>query len=247
MNFFKNLFAPKTPTEPFHFGSLVADMHSHLLPGIDDGSSDMDQTIGMILKMKELGYKKLVFTPHVMMHYYPNEPEIILQKLEAVKAECQKLGIEIELLAAAEYYFDETFFERVKSKSLLTFGDNYVLFEFPFTNMPLQVETLFFELRNQNYRPVLAHFERYLYYFDKPEIAREYRDRGVNIQVNLLSLVGHYGPQVAKQAKYLVDHQLVDFVGTDCHRIEHLQILERNATNPYFAKLRELRLLNQSF
>lgn len=247
MGFIKKLFTKSKPLSPIDFSMFQADMHSHILPGIDDGSKEMDETIAMILKLKELGYKRLVFTPHVMMHYYPNEPELIFEKLNAVRAECKNLGIEMELDAAAEYYYDETFYEKVKEKNILTFGNNYVLFEFPFTTKPLLIENLFFDLKNNNYKPVLAHFERYLYFHDTPQIAEEYRNRGVLIQLNLLSLTGHYGPHILKQAKYLVDHQLVDFVGTDCHRIEHLMILERNASNPYFHKLKDLNLLNSKF
>lgn len=244
MQFLKNIFGSKKPDTPFDFSFLGVDMHSHLLPGIDDGSKDIDETLGMILKMRELGFRKLVMTPHVMMHYYPNDPTTILPKLEEVKAACAALGIELELHAAAEYYFDENFVELLEKRDLLTFHDRYVLFEFPFTNKPLQIENLFFQLRNSDYKPVLAHFERYLYFHDQPEIAAEFRGRGVNIQVNLLSLTGHYGPHIQKQARYLVDHQLVDFVATDCHRIEHLHILERNRFNPYFHKLYDLNLLN---
>lgn len=244
MQFLKNIFGSKKPETPFDFSYIGMDMHSHLLPGIDDGSKDMDETLGMILKMKEMGYTKLVMTPHVMMHYYPNEPETIHFKLEEVKKACADIGIDLELGAAAEYYFDENFIELLEKRELLTFRDKYVLFEFPFTNKPLQIENLFFNLRNANYKPVLAHFERYLYFHENPQIAAEFRDRGVNIQVNLLSLTGHYGPHIQKQARYLVDNKLVDFVATDCHRIEHLQILERNQFNPYFHKLYDLNLLN---
>jgi tyrosine-protein phosphatase YwqE len=101
-----------------------------------------------------------------------------------------------------------------------------------------------FEFKINNYKPILAHYERYPYYHNKPEIIKEYREKGVLIQLNLLSLTGHYGPGVERMAKYLVDNKFVDFVGSDCHRIEHLQILQDHATNPYFHKLKEMELMN---
>lgn len=244
MGFFSKIFSSKQSKEPFDFGVFQADMHSHLLPGIDDGSKNMDQSIGMINKFAEMGYKKLVMTPHIMEDYYKNTPEIILEKLELVRAEIKKYGIKIELEAAAEYYFDETLIDKIKKKEVLTFGDNHVLFEYSFGQEPQQISTLLFEFKVNGYKPILAHYERYPFYHNRPEKIQEYRENGILIQLNLLSLTGHYGPAVERMAKYLVDNKLVDFVGSDCHRIEHLQILEKNAKNPYFVKVSELNLLN---
>jgi tyrosine-protein phosphatase YwqE len=216
-----------------------------LLPGIDDGSKDLDQSIGMINQFAEMGYKKLIMTPHIMEDFYKNTPEIIKEKLELVKAEVKKYKIDIELEAAAEYYFDETLIDKIKNKEVLTFGDNHVLFEYAFGQEPRNINTLLFEFKVNGYKPILAHYERYPYYHNNPEKIKEYRNQGILIQLNLLSLTGHYGPAVEKMAKYLVDNQLVDFVGSDCHRIEHLQILEKNGKNSYFEKLKDLELHNK--
>ncbi len=244
MGILSNLFSKKNAKQPIDFAHFKIDMHSHLLPGIDDGAKTLEQSLGMILKFHEMGYQKLIMTPHIMEDYYKNTPEIILEKLNEVREEVKKYGINIELEAAAEYYFDETLIEKVKNKEVLTFGNNHVLFEFSFGQEPQRISTLLFEFKINNYRPILAHYERYPYYHNNPEKIREYRDQGILIQLNLLSLTGHYGPQVEKMAKYLIDNQLVDFVGSDCHRIEHLQILEENANNIYFHKAKELNLLN---
>lgn len=246
MGFLSNLFSAKQAKEPFDFSTIKADMHNHLLPGIDDGAKSIDQSIGMIYKFYDMGYRKLVMTPHVMEDFYKNTPEIISKRLAFVREEVAKYGIDIELEAAAEYYFDETLIEKIKNKEVLTFGNNYVLFEYAFGQEPQQISSLLFEFKVNGYKPILAHYERYPYYHNNPDKIREYRDNGILIQVNLLSLTGHYGPAVEKMAKYLVDNALVDFVGSDCHRIEHLQILENNARNPYFHKLNDLNLLNSS-
>lgn len=246
MGIFSKLFAKKPSYEAFDFGSLKADMHSHLLPGIDDGSKNMDESLGMILKFHEMGYQKLIMTPHIMEDYYRNTPEIILGKLDLVKEEVKKLGIDITLEAAAEYYYDETLMDKVKAKTLLTFGNNHVLFEFAFGAEPQQISSLLFEMKVNGYKPILAHYERYPYYHNLPEKIREYRDNGILIQLNLLSICGHYGPHIERQARYLIDNQLIDFVSSDCHRIEHLQILEKNAKNAYFHKLMDLNLQNHS-
>ena len=237
MGIFSNLFKKKEVLPPFDLGRFKSDMHSHLIPGIDDGAQDMDQTIAMLAKFESLGYKKVVTTPHIMTDSFPNNPEIILSGLEKVKNEIKKVGIEIEIEAAAEYYFDETLMPKIKNKELLTFGDNYVLVEFAFHSPPQFLDQLFFELKTHGYRPVIAHFERYLYYLGKIDKAEKWRSEGINIQINLNSLFGQYGPEVQKQAEKLIDEGQFDFVGTDCHRIEHLMILEKNLSSPHLHKI----------
>lgn len=244
MGLFSNLFKKKEVLPPFDLGRFKSDMHSHLIPGIDDGSQDMDQTIAMLAKFESLGYKKVVTTPHIMTDSFPNNPEIILSGLEKVKNEIKKVGIEIEIEAAAEYYFDETLMPKIKNKELLTFGDNYVLVEFAFHSPPQFLDQLFFELKTHGYRPVIAHFERYLYYLGKIDKAEKWRSEGINIQINLNSLFGQYGPEVQKQAEKLIDEGQFDFVGTDCHRIEHLMILEKNLSSPYLHKIGEYLVKN---
>ena len=180
-----------------------------------------------------------------MSDYYRNTPEIILKGLDEVRETAAKLNLKIELEAAAEYYFDETLMGRLQRREkLLTFGDNYVLFEFSFMSEPVQVKELLFEMLTQGYKPVLAHFERYAFLFGKIDQAKEWRENGVNIQMNFNSLSGHYGPVVQKQAEALVDQNLIDFVATDCHRIDHLMILEENLNKKYYNKLQQLELKN---
>ena len=244
MGIFSNLFKKKEVLPPFDLGRFKSDMHSHLIPGIDDGAQDMDQTIAMLAKFESLGYKKVVTTPHIMTDSFPNNPEIILSGLEKVRNEIKKVGIEIEIEAAAEYYFDETLMPKIKNKELLTFGDNYVLVEFAFHSPPQFLDQLFFELKTHGYRPVIAHFERYLYYLGKIDKAVKWRSEGINIQINLNSLFGQYGPEVQKQAEKLIDEGQFDFVGTDCHRIEHLMILEKNLSSPYLHKIGKYLIKN---
>jgi len=247
MSIFSKIFNKKAEIlPPFDLSILKVDMHSHLIPGIDDGSKSMDETIALLAKFESLGYKKVITTPHIMSDYYKNTPEIILGKLAEVQKTVEELNLSIEIEAAAEYYFDETLFEKLeKNEKLLTFGENYVLFEFSFHVEPPQIERLFFELITKGYQPVLAHFERYAFLFNTPEKAKEWREKGINIQLNLNSLSGHYGPEVKKCAEILIDNGWVDFVATDCHRIEHLMLLEKSLTNPYFHKIGELQLKNQ--
>ena len=243
MSLFSTLFKKKS-LELFDLSKIGIDMHSHLIPGIDDGSRSMDETIAMLAKFESLGYKKIITTPHIMQEVYPNTSEIINQGLKQVQETAKSLGLSIEIEAAAEYYFDDHLIQLIKHKDILSFGQNYVLVEFSFHTPPIFEDQLFFEMQMAKYKPVLAHFERYPYFHDSLDKAKEYRDKGVNIQVNLNSLTGHYGPQVRKQAEKLIDANLVDFVGSDCHRMQHLMMLEEHLSNSYFHKLGKLNLKN---
>ena len=243
MSLFSTLFKKKS-LELFDLSKIGIDMHSHLIPGIDDGSRSMDETIAMLAKFESLGYKKIITTPHIMQEVYPNTSEIINQGLKQVQETAKSLGLSIEIEAAAEYYFDDHLIELIKHKDILSFGQNYVLVEFSFHTPPIFEDQLFFEMQMAKYKPVLAHFERYPYFHDSLDKAKEYREKGVNIQINLNSLTGHYGPQVRKQAEKLIDANLVDFVGSDCHRMQHLMMLEEHLSNSYFHKLGKLNLKN---
>lgn len=247
MSIFSKIFKKEQPKlAKLDLSVFQVDIHSHLIPGIDDGAQNMDQSIGMLAKFESLGYKKVITTPHVMSDYYRNTPDIILSGLDNLREMKEKLNLRIEVEAAAEYYYDESLMERLKkNEKLLTFVDNYVLFEFSFHSEPPETEKLFFELLSKGYKPVVAHFERYLFLNNDIDRVYKWREAGINIQLNLNSVSGHYGPQVKKQAQQLIESKQIDFVGTDCHRIEHLLLLEENLTNPYLHKVSGLPLKNK--
>jgi len=232
---------------PVDLSPLKVDIHSHLLPGIDDGAKTMDHTIGMLRQFEAFGYKKLIMTPHVMDGVYNNTKEIILGKLEEVRAEAKNLGIDLELEASAEYFYDATLFDKLRSGDLLPFNGNHILFELSFRNEPSQLEDFVFQLNTSGFQPIIAHFERYGYYHGSTEMAQRLRDMGVWIQLNFNSLTGHYGPDVKKQGIRLIKEGLVDIAGTDCHRIEHLQLMEKHMTEEPFHELMALPLKNSEF
>ena len=236
-----NLFKKRKAID---FGHFVTDVHSHLIPGIDDGVKTLAESIDLIKYFERLGYKKLITTPHIMSDTYPNTPEIIQNGLKKVKEEVEKNGIDLEIEAAAEYYYDEHFLQLIQDKNILTFSGNHVLFEFSFASKPKGVKNLIFELKSNGYIPVLAHFERYPYYHGDLNFVKSLREQGVKIQLNLVSFSGRYGKSVTKQAKALVNAGLVDVVGSDCHRLEHLHLINKEAKNPYFHKLAKMDLLN---
>jgi protein-tyrosine phosphatase len=216
-SFFKKKDAPVKTT----YESIMVDMHSHVLPGIDDGAQNPEESIVLIKKMMELGIKKIIATPHIMADYYRNTAETIGNALTILKAELEKQNIEIEVEAAAEHYFDETFEARVDNHKLMTMGDNYALFEFSFISQPPNVIEVIQKMKDLGYKPILAHPERYSYL--NIEQLRNFRDWGCALQLNTISLTGYYGKDARKMAESLVDNELVDFISSDMHHLRHAQ------------------------
>lgn len=212
--------------EALDLSILKTDVHSHFIPGIDDGAQTMEDSLTLIKGMEAFGYKKVVTTPHVMSDYYRNTPEIILKGRDDVQEALEKDGIQVEIEAAAEYYLDVDLMPKVKSKELLTFGDNYVLFELPFMSEPPGLADLVFEMQLAGYKPVLAHPERYAFWHMSFEKYQEWFDKGVILQLNINSITGHYSPEVKKVSKQLIDAGLIQLLGSDCHHDRHLGLME---------------------
>ncbi|MDC0249613.1 histidinol phosphatase [Flavobacteriales bacterium] len=222
-----NWFSKKKEDElvPLDFSVLKTDIHSHLIPGIDDGSPDMEASILLIKKMQELGYSKIITTPHVMSDFYKNSSEIILNGLNDVRAELKLQNINMDISAAAEYYIDFDFEQKIGKEKLLTFGDNYILVELSFLQAPNNLFDTIFKLQMEGYKVVLAHPERYGYY--NQEDYDNLISRGVFLQINLLSLIGYYSPQIQQKTKQLIAENQVSFVGTDCHNMNHAELYEK--------------------
>jgi tyrosine-protein phosphatase YwqE len=225
----------KKPT--FNFNTIGVDMHSHILPGIDDGAATLQESIALVIKLKDLGFHKLIATPHIMADLYPNTTEIIEQALAILHEEVEKQRIQIQIEAAAEYFFDETFETKIEEGRLLTFGDGFLLFELSYVNQPNHLADVVKKLIQKGYKPILAHPERYLYLQQSLDDFNRIKDYGCYFQLNTLSLMGHYNKQIQKVAEYLIDHNLVDFIGSDIHRIKHADVLEKALYHPHLAKL----------
>lgn len=246
MSWFSKLFRKEEILPPASVKELITDVHSHLIPGIDDGSKDMEDSIAMLKNFYAMGYRKIITTPHVMSDFYKNTPEIILGGLENVKAELKKQQIDLQLEAAAEYYLDETLQPKIFDGSLLTFGNKHLLFELPFMTEPPNLASFIFDLQTNGYRPILAHPERYGFWYKNFDKYIEMHDKGVHLQLNILSIVGHYGPEAQKIAERLIDENLITFLGSDCHNLMHQDGIEVARTKKYFHKLVDSGLLKNS-
>jgi protein-tyrosine phosphatase len=184
MQFFKNIFK-KEAVIVADFTDVGTDIHSHLIPGIDDGSQSINDTITLIKTQYALGIRKFITTPHIMSDFYKNTPEIILGGLEEVRHVLKQEALDVEINAAAEYYIDDGFIQKLETQPLLTFGDNYLLVEISYINCPDNIFDIFFKIQLQGYKVVLAHPERYPYWYKNFEMYKNIRDRGILLQLNI--------------------------------------------------------------
>lgn len=208
-------------------GGISTDMHSHLLPGIDDGSPDVETSIALIRGLMELGYKKFITTPHIMWDIYQNTHETIKAAHTVLKEALKKEKIKVHVRAAAEYFLDDHFDTLLESETpLLTIHDNMVLVEFSFVNAPFDLKEKLFALQVKGYQPVLAHPERYLYIRENKEFYDALKDAGCLFQLNLLSLSNYYGKASTDLANYLIKKNYIDLLGTDLHHERHLEALK---------------------
>lgn len=247
MGFWSKLFDKEEKTHP---NIVKVDMHSHILPNLDDGSESLENSLELVENMVQLGYEKLIMTPHIMGDFYKNTPESIREKLSILQKGVDDKGWNIQLDIAAEYYIDESFSKKIeKNDFLLTLGDtpyNYVLVETSYMNKPSNLYEIIFEMKTLGYQPVLAHPERYTYLYESFDKFKEIYERGVSFQINLNSLTGHYSGTAKKYVEQLIDNEMVDFIGSDCHGIKHIHTLKKAMSTKHYAKLEKLNLFNNS-
>jgi protein-tyrosine phosphatase len=241
-------FKKRIPLTDFFTDSFV-DIHSHLLPGIDDGAKDMGTSIALILKMASYGIKNLITTPHILGDVYPNTPEIIKSKLKEVKDELLKRNITgINIDAAAEYMMDEQFSAMIENdEEILTLKDNLVLVEMSYFSAPINLYDLLFKIQLKGYKPVLAHPERYNFYHTDFKSYYKLKQAGCLFQLNLLSLTDQYDKGVQKTSEKLLKENLYDFVGTDTHHQNHLELLPKIGTKKTLEKIKHLLNNNKKF
>ncbi|MBC7913890.1 MAG: capsular biosynthesis protein [Pyrinomonadaceae bacterium] len=233
-----DLFKKKKEVIPeINFSLIKTDLHSHLIPGIDDGAQNLDESIVLIKRMMGFGFSKLITTPHIMADYYRNTSSSILKGLEIVQEEVKRLNLKVEIAAAAEYYLDETFENKLAKGDILPLGKNHLLFELSYINYPQNLFEVIEKIKDKGYIPLLAHPERYPYMTGSIENYQRLREAGCYLQLNTLSLVGHYGKPTQKIAEEMVDNYLVDFLGSDLHRLKHADTLLKALSMPYVIRL----------
>jgi len=230
------------------FDFIGVDMHNHLLPGIDDGSADAEQSLELIEKMQELGYHSFSCTPHIISDVHPNTPDTIKGAYADLKGYLKETGKQVPLQFAAEYMVNADFDDLLDNSTLLHFGKDkkYVLIEMSYAVESPNIREAIFNLLMKGYQPILAHPERYPFYHN-PSL-RDYEkliDGGCEFQVNLLSLGGYYGPPQKEFAQKFIDRGWVTWVGSDLHHERHIEAMVRVANDKkamkYLHKIQDLR------
>ena len=241
-----SIFKKKIFADYSGYFPIVTDIHSHILPGIDDGAPDVETSILLIEGLINLGIIQSVATPHIIGDLYRNDAATINKALNLVRDALAEKQIDFKVSAAAEYMLDAYFLELLSTKTpLLTIKDNLVLTEFSYADKPYSVEQIVFAIITEGYQPILAHPERYGYYHNDFKQYDFLNELGFLLQVNLLSLTGYYGKPAAKAANYLIKNNLASYVGTDLHHERHLDALSDNKNKTLFREVLSSKIFNE--
>ncbi|NCX95539.1 MAG: hypothetical protein EBX41_03855 [Chitinophagia bacterium] len=233
--------APKAITD---FSFLGADMHSHFVPGIDDGAKTIEDSLLLLRGMVDMGFKTIITTPHTMIDFYPNTTETIQNGFELLKQVAAENNITLSLKAASEYYIDESFDALIDKQPLLTIYKNEVLVEFSMLYEPPNLKNVLFKLLTNGYKPIIAHPERYLSFHKDIDKYTELKDRGCLLQLNLLSITGYYGKNVGAVAEKLLANKMYDYCGSDAHHEKHIDHLKNIGNTKVYDLLRSYPFLN---
>jgi protein-tyrosine phosphatase len=230
-------FLFKKPQVSLDFSSIGLDIHSHLIPGIDDGAKSLEVSVALIRQMMAMGFTRIITTPHVMSGIYPNTQQDILKGFVSLKRFLQKESIKIPISVAAEYFLDQEFLELLESEPLLTLPNNHLLVEVSQLSVFDGFYDCLFRIQLKGYKIILAHPERYFYYHNNYKAYDDLKSKGVLFQVNVLSLLGYYGKPIKKIAHQLVEDNLVELLGTDIHHKRHTQYIQDNITSRELQKI----------
>lgn len=203
------------------------DIHSHLLPGIDDGAKTIEDSLKLTKALQGFGTEQIITTPHIIQNFWENDTQNIKANEEDTHNKFSKNNLFIPFHAAAEYMMDDHFVQLFQSEKLLTLKDNYVLVEMSYINPPIQLYSILFDLQVAGYIPVLAHPERYVFYHNKFEEYKKLINAGCLLQLNLLSTVGYYGEGITKIAEKLLEKGMYSFVGSDVHHENHITAFDK--------------------
>ncbi len=231
-----NFFSRKSAPEKLFFKT---DIHCHVLPGIDDGSPDVDTSIDLIEKMQEWGLERIIASPHITDQVFPNTQATMDAAMAELQAELDRRGNAVKLSHSAENRIDDLFIKNLNDGTLITLPGNRILVENSFMLEPWNLDQLLFDLQVKGLRPILVHPERYSYYYGKKDRYSTIHNGGTSFQINLLSLAGHYGRDEKHFAEYLIEKGMVDYIGTDLHRHAHVESINRYLSSKDYLRHRE--------
>lgn len=241
-----SIFKKKKQIYSSGYFPITTDIHSHILPSIDDGSPDIGTSLTLINGLIALGIKSSIATPHVIGDMYRNDAQSIKQALHNVQQALAEKQIDFKVHAAAEYMLDDYFLALLNNQTpLLTLKDNIILTEFSYVEKPYNIEQMLFSIITEGYLPILAHPERYAYFHNDFTQYHRLKEIGFMLQVNLLSLTGYYGKPVAKAAAYIIKKDLASFTATDLHHQRHMLALQDPTNKAIFEEIFQGKNMNE--
>jgi tyrosine-protein phosphatase YwqE len=224
---------------------IGTDIHNHLLPGIDDGSPNVDTSMLLMEGMLELGFSAFVCTPHVLGSVHPNTPQTIQEAHHQLQQALDEKGYTHPVKCSAEYMTDFELGDIIQQGQLLPMPGDYILIEMSYALESPNLREVIFDLQTKGYKPILAHPERYPYLYNRTHYYEEIVDAGAELQINLLSLQGYYGKPIQKMAEKLIGMQLISWVGSDLHHSRHLAAMQQLAQNSkaisWIEKIKDLK------
>lgn len=227
--FFRPKQLPKLP--------LITDIHNHVVPGVDDGSPDVETSMQLIEHLHNWGIQRIFASPHSTQDTFENTPQSIAEPVAKLTEALQDSSLNIEFHHHFEYRLDKFFIKQFEEGNILCLPGKYLLVENSFSVEPYGLETLLFNIREKGYTPIMAHPERYRYYSESHRHRyEELHEYGLFYQVNLPSLAGHYGHTAREMALYLLEKGWAQFVGTDLHRMSHVESIEHYLRSSNFKK-----------
>lgn len=241
-NFFK-----KKPANSTLFYNT--DVHCHLLPGVDHGSPDIATSMELLSLQQEMGINHIIATSHVTKATFENTPETLKPAYKILCDEVAKVGMDMKIDLSAEYRIDEFSLAQLNENRILPFPNGYILLENPFQQEIMGMDELMFDVQLKGLTPILAHPERYDYYGRKKDRYTKLHDAGVLFQVNLLSFTGYFGGRAHDTAQWLLEHDYIDFLGSDMHNRQHAEILKDFIGSKDYKKLADrlsTRLMNDT-
>jgi len=242
------LFGLFTKKEEKILSRIGVDVHSHLIPGIDDGAKDYETSLSCIREIARQGVQKIYVTPHFQTRRFKNDEDDVRLRFEELKAKVADAKIDVDMQLAGEYLIDDGFRARMQSdKKFLTINDKYLLVEFSFNQSMMGMEELFFDLQMMGYEVILAHPERYPYFDVDSDLLNKLKEQGVYFQSNILSFGGFYGKDVMKRSYQYVEKGWIEFLGTDMHNIKYRDALSDICNISKFQKMmrKQIFLNNQ--
>lgn len=216
---------------------IITDIHNHVVPGVDDGSPDVETSIALIKHLNDWGIERIFASPHSTQDKFENTPQNIVGPVNELKDALSKSNLGIEFHHHFEYRLDKFFMSQFEAGNVICLPGRYLLVENSFSVEPYGLETLLFNIREKGYTPIMAHPERYRYYSDNHRYRyEELHEYGLFYQVNLPSLAGHYGQTAREVALYLLEKGWAQFIGTDLHRMSHVESIEHYLRSSNFKK-----------